>query len=108
MPKLPPAKFCGLVILCLSLYAGYVTVLSQRIFASSTSNFTQTINAGSLTIDIVNGSYVTVASPAVAMSSATFSFQCQSTSGTFGTASEQIYIKNPDAADGGWTGWLRC
>lgn len=73
------------------------------VFASGTSNFTQTINAGSLSIDIVNGSYVSVGSPAVAMGAATFDFACQTATGSFGTASEQIYVQNPDAADAGWT-----
>ena len=41
------------------------------------------------------------------MSAKTFSFSCLSggsaSTGTFGTASQVIYIKNPDAADNGWT-----
>ncbi|PIT95495.1 hypothetical protein COT96_01000, partial [Candidatus Falkowbacteria bacterium CG10_big_fil_rev_8_21_14_0_10_38_22] len=42
------------------------------VLASSTSNFTQTINAGTLVVDIVDGtSYVTVGSPTMAMSAAT-------------------------------------
>lgn len=76
------------------------------IYASNTSNFQQTINAGTLSVDIVNGSYVTVASPSVPMGAVTFSFACQTATGTFGTATEQIYVQNPDAADGGWTASL--
>ncbi len=72
------------------------------VLASSTSNFTQTINPGTLAVDIVDGSYVTVGSPTMAMSAATFSFSCQTITGSFGTASQQIYIANPDAADNGW------
>lgn len=39
------------------------------------------------------------------MSAPTFGFACQTSgsTGTFGTSTEQIYIQNPDAADGGWT-----
>jgi hypothetical protein len=77
--------------------------LPVQVFASNTSNFTQTINAGTLTIDIVDGSYVTVASPSVTFAAQTFSFACQSSTGTLGTATQQIYVRNPDAADGGWT-----
>ncbi len=73
------------------------------VLASGTSNFTQTINAGTLAVDIVDGSYVTVGSPTMAMSAATFSFTCQTITGTFGTASQVIYVANPDAADNGWT-----
>jgi hypothetical protein len=69
---------------------------------SATSSFTQTINPGTLTVDIVDGSYVTVASPAVAMNAVTFSFACQTATGTFGTGTQNIYVKNPDAADNGW------
>ena len=72
------------------------------VLASSTSNFTQTINPGSLAVDIVDASYVTVGSPTMAMSAATFSFTCQTITGSFGTTSQQIYVKNPDAADSGW------
>jgi hypothetical protein len=69
---------------------------------SSTTALTQTINPGTLSVDIVDGSYVTVGSPTVSMSAIDFSFACTSSSGTFGTATEQIYVKNPDAADAGW------
>lgn len=73
------------------------------VFATGTSNFQQTINPGTLSTSIVDGSYVAVSSPAVAMTSATFSFSCQTVTGTFGTSSEKIYVANPDAADNGWT-----
>ncbi len=88
-------------IMTFSIAAGLGT--TQYAFASATSNFTQVINAGTLTADIVDASYVTVASPSFALGAATFSFACQTTTGTFGTASQQIYVKNPDAADNGWT-----
>lgn len=69
---------------------------------SATSSFTQTINPGTLTVDIVDGSYVTVASPTVAMAAQTFSFTCHAATGTFGSGTQNIYIKNPDASDTGW------
>lgn len=73
--------------------------------AADTSNFQITINAGTLAIDIVDAGFVTVASPTVVFGALTFSFTCQTpgASGTFGTATEQIYVTNPDAADNGWT-----
>jgi len=86
------------------LVFGFLTFFSVTyVLASATSNFTQTINAGTLSVDIVDASYVTVGSPSVAMSAVTFSFACQAATGTFGTASQVIYVKNPDAADNGWT-----
>ncbi len=79
---------------------------ASYVLASSTSNFTQVVSAGTLAVDIVDASYVTVASPSVAMGAVTFSFTCQTATGTFGSASQVIYVKNPDAADGGWTASL--
>lgn len=69
---------------------------------AATSNFTLTISPGSLSVDIVDGSYVTVGSPSVALDSVTAGFGCQSATGTLGTVSQAIYVKNPDAADNGW------
>lgn len=82
--------------LCVALPTAYV-------LASGTSNFQQTINPGTLSSDIVDGSYASVSSPSMAMSAATFSFSCQTVTGTFGTSAEKIYVVNPDAADNGWT-----
>lgn len=95
------------IVFSVLVYSLYMSLALGVALAASTSNFTQTINAGTLSVDIVNGSYVTVGSPTVAMGAVTFSFACRTSgnraSGTFGTASEQIYVQNPDAADGGWT-----
>ncbi len=59
--------------------------------------------AGTLTTDIVNASYVPVGSPTMTMSNATFSFTCQTITGSFGTASQQIYVNNNNGANNGWT-----
>ncbi len=87
------------------LAIAFTIVLSSAgiVLASATSNFTQTIVAGSLAVDIVDADYATVGSPSVAMTNGTFSFSCQTVTGTFGTASQKIYVTNPDAADNGWT-----
>lgn len=84
------------------LFAGMLGSVTY-VFALSTSTFNQTINAGSLAVDIVDGSFVTVGSPAVTLNAVTFAFGSQTATGTFGTATEQIYITNPDAADNGWS-----
>ena len=76
--------------------------IAQFVKASATSNFTQTISAGTLSVDIVDGSYVTVGSPSVAMTTKTFSFACQTSTGLLGTTTQRIYVQNPDAADNGW------
>jgi hypothetical protein len=71
--------------------------------ASSGSTFRQTINAGTLAVDIVDGSYVTVGSPVVTFGGTTFAFACNTSTGTFGTTStEVLYVQNPDASDTGW------
>ena len=89
-------------ILLVALLSTSILTTGTYVLASDTSNFRQTINAGTLATDIVNGSFVTVASPVMNMSAATFSFACQTITGAFGTASEQIYVSNPDNADSGW------
>ncbi len=95
--RLNIATALGLVVLTTG-------VSSTALFAAATSNFQFTINPGTLSIDIVDGSYVAVGSPTVIFDATTFSFACQTpgVTGTFGTSTQQIYIKNPDAADSGW------
>jgi len=84
-----------------------VSCIPHTVFAANNSTFNQTINAGTLTTDILDASRNTVASPAVAMSAKNFSFNCQSSgsasTGTFGTNTERIYVTNPGAANNGWT-----
>ncbi len=99
-------KFKLVVVLVLSiLVAGGIGTVGF-VWAASTSNFTQTINQGTLSVDIVDDSWVTVGSPAVAMSDSNFSLTCLTAgnrpTGTFGTDTQRIYVTNPDANDGGW------
>jgi hypothetical protein len=93
-------------ILAICLTISGFAVFGGLAFAASDSDFSQTINAGTLAADIKDDSRVTVANPAVAMSAVGFDFDCQSggsaSTGTFGTNSERIYVSNGDAADGGW------
>ena len=89
-------------ILCL-VFLILATGSALYVFAADTSTFNQTINSGTLSVDIVDGSYVSVSTPSISMSTLSFGFTCQTSTGTFGTATEQIYVKNPDAADAGWT-----
>lgn len=73
------------------------------VHGSSTSEFNVTINSGTLSVDITDASYASVASPSVTFSSQTFSFNCGTTTASFGTTTERIYVQNPDSADDGWT-----
>lgn len=96
-PNFLGGLFFSLIVTSSIGIAGYV-------FTASTSQFQQTINAGTLAVDIVDSSYSSVGSPSVAMGATTFSFACNTSTGTFGaTTTQQIYVKNPDAADNGWT-----
>ncbi|MBP9758342.1 hypothetical protein KBD45_01495 [Candidatus Dojkabacteria bacterium] len=91
-------------MVALGLCASILTMVGSAtyVFAAATSSFTQTINPGTLAVDIVDASYVTVSSPSVAMSAVNVAFTCQTSTGTFGTNTERIYVSNPDAADNGW------
>ena len=64
-------------------------------YAATNPSFTQVINAGTQSVDIVDGSGVSVGSPSVAFGALNFSFDCQDGTGTLGTASQKIAVKNP-------------
>jgi hypothetical protein len=73
------------------------------VLASSTSNFTQIITAGTLTADIVDNNWDSVASPSVTFPSKFFSFACQASTAEFGSWSQRIYVRNPGAVAGAWS-----
>ncbi|MFO0704643.1 MAG: hypothetical protein U0517_01530 [Candidatus Andersenbacteria bacterium] len=54
-------------------------------------------NDGILTVDIVDGSGVSVPSPSVALSAGTVQFNCQNTTGTFGVSTQKIRVTNTTA-----------
>ncbi len=62
-----------------------------------------TATGGTLTGDIVDGSYNSVSNPTMTMNAVTFSFSCQTATGTFGTSSQRIYVNNNNGASDGWT-----
>jgi hypothetical protein len=84
-----------------------VVVLGAQVSAAPTSDFTQTINPGTLVGSILDASRVSVASPAFAMSAKSVSLDCQfggsASTGAFGSATQRIYVTNADAADNGFT-----
>lgn len=53
---------------------------------------------GSLSVDIVDSNGIPVASPAVSMSNTSFSFSCETATGTFGTNNERIRVNNTTAS----------
>lgn len=86
---------------------GAVMLGNTGAYAANNSTFNQTINAGVLATDILDGSRNPVASPSVIMSAKSFAFECQSggnaSTGTFGAAGERLYVTNPGGANNGWT-----
>lgn len=82
-------------ILLALLVAAVAVFVPASSFAATNPSLSQVINAGTLSVDIVDGSNVSVASPAVAFAATSFSFSCQPSTATLGTASEKIQVKNP-------------
>lgn len=74
-------------------------------FAANTTSVTQAINGGVLSADILDASRVTVAAPSFAMTATSFSFNCQTSTGTIGSAAQRLYVINPSGTTAGqsWT-----
>ena len=78
-------------------------VVGTSAFAANTPNVTQVINGGALSTDIRDASRVSVVSPSFALSTTSFSFDCQTSTGALGSNAQRIYVDNPGAANAGWT-----
>lgn len=63
-------------------------------FASSSSTFNQSIT-GTLGVDIIDGSDVTVGSPSVTFTSKSFLATAQTSTGTLGVTAQKIRVTNP-------------
>lgn len=98
MMESPVTAIILTIVMCLGLFIFHLS----STLAASTPQFSQTINAGSLGIDIVDASSASVASPAVTFGSMTFDFDAATTTGTLGTASEKMRVSNPTAT-ASWT-----
>lgn len=72
-----------------------VFLAGTAVYAANTPQFNQAISEGAKSVDVVDGSGNSVASPSVSFSAANFSFSTQDTTGTLGTASEKIRALNP-------------
>jgi len=91
------------VVVGVLLVVGLTFGIGTQVFAANNTNVTQTINVGTLVTDIRNASRVPVANPTFALSATTFSFDCQTTTGSLGSDAQRIYVDNPGAANAGWT-----
>jgi len=65
------------------------------VLASAVSEFSQTIGAGTLSVDFVDVNLDSVASPSVTMGGITFSFATSTSNGQLGTDSQRILASNP-------------
>ncbi|HPR09703.1 MAG TPA: hypothetical protein PLT04_03990 [Candidatus Saccharibacteria bacterium] len=83
----------------LAVFAAVAAVAMPSVSLAATNpSFTQVINAGTQSVDIVDGSGASVASPSVAFGAVNFDFACQTATGTLGTATQKIAVKNPKKA----------
>jgi len=62
---------------------------------TATSTLSQTISNGSLSTDVRDGSNAVVGSPSFSLSSVNVSTSGQTSTGTFGSASQRISVDNP-------------
>ena len=69
------------------------------VWAASTSTFSQSITAGTLSVDIVDAAGDSVGSPSVSFPSYSFSYAVGTSTATFGTASEKMRVSNPTLTD---------
>lgn len=70
---------------------------------TATSTLSQSITNGTLSTDIRDGSNAVIGSPSFSMVARNVSTSQQSTTGTFGTASQRIAVDNPGGANNGFS-----
>ena len=87
-------RIVPLFLFALIIFSSLVFI---QIAWSATTDFTQAITEGTLSVDIVDASGETVVSPGVAFEEKAFSFEAQNATGTLGTSAERIRLSNPTA-----------
>lgn len=94
-------------ILAVGVAAVAVLALGATAYAQTTSTadteLLQEIRAGSLFTEIVDASGNAVTSPSIAMSVTDVDVNQQTTTGTYGSAGQRVYISNPGVTASGWT-----
>lgn len=78
------------------------SLVATQVLANNQTQLAQSISEGIKSIDIVDGTGTTVASPGANFGALAFSFNTQTGTGTLGTASEKIRVSNPSSANT-WT-----
>lgn len=95
-----PNKFTPLInklLSCLLVFVIFLSLVWVQIALADTTGttFNQTINEGTLSIDIVDDVGDVVVSPAVTFGAISFSFDAQDSTGTLGISTEKIRVSNP-------------
>ena len=93
-------------ILAVGVAAVAVLALGATAYAQTSTADTellQEILAGSLFTEVVDASGNAVASPSIAMSVTDVDVDQQTTTGTYGSAGQRVYISNPGVTANGWT-----
>jgi hypothetical protein len=85
-------KISALVAVAAFMAAVAVPSAAQAALSPSLS---QVINAGTLSVDFVDGSNASIASPSVSFGAVNFDFACQDGTATLATATQKLQIKNP-------------
>lgn len=85
------------VLAALAVILAAVAAPSAAHAALSTS-LSQVINQGTLSVDFVDASNVSIASPSLSFGAVNFSFSCQTATATFGSTSQKLQVKNPKKA----------
>ncbi|HEY1085429.1 MAG TPA: hypothetical protein VGE34_01745 [Candidatus Saccharimonadales bacterium] len=96
------SKFIGAGVAVLAVVASGTSAYAAL---TDSTNFSQSITGGAFSTFIGDASGVEVVSPSVSFAAATVSNAMQTSTGTFGTSGERIYVDNPGAITGsnGWT-----
>lgn len=91
------AKSLRLRIALFALVVGSTLIslpTSEVVLALNQTQLSQTINTGTLGVDVVDASGVAVGSPSAAFSTLTFSFDPQTSTATLGTSSQRVRVSN--------------
>ena len=96
-------SFLERIVLVALAVAVAVCMLTVQYIQAAETNLRQQISEGGLELSIVDAAYADVTDPGITFSSHTFSFDCGTTTGILGSATQRLYVQNPDSADNGWS-----
>lgn len=86
------------------LFLFFVLLLSQGVRGSETANFTMSILPQPLAVTVVDDSFNPIEEPEVSFPEATYEpSECRELIAQLASPDQQIYVRNFDAADNGWT-----